>query len=123
MLRDTSTVLVGYEYSGAYQLPPTHPLRPWLPDAPPVMRLPPDEAEDDATSVFAGRVRWTPGTFDDLVLQVADDRIRFMALNWDSGAVYAPYDGGADLFWPTVVERELAQQKFDPWRSVRADGL
>ena len=41
-----------------------------------------------------------------------------MLLNWESGAAYAPYDGGADLFWPPEAEREVARARFCDWLSA-----
>ena len=49
-------VLLGYDDVGRYKLPSDHPLRGWLPDAPPVMRLAPGGEDAQGTSIFAGRV-------------------------------------------------------------------
>lgn len=122
-LHGAPSVLLGYDYYGVYQFPAHHLLRAWVVDAPPVLRIAPDDDEADATSVFEGRIDWVPGAMDELLLHVADDRIRLLLLNWDTGAVYAPYDGGADLFWPTPAECRIARQRFGAWLSPRVDGL
>lgn len=125
ILGDDPCVLLGFDYHGRYQLPLDHRLRPWLPDAPPVMRLAPEEDDDDAepTSIFAGYLTWCPGAIDELLLEVAEDRLALLLLNWNSGAVYAPYDGGADLIWATETERNAARARYASWLSQGETGL
>jgi len=41
----------------------------------------------------------------------------------DTGAVYAPYDGGADLFFPSTWERDLARDRYRAWLSRDPGGL
>jgi hypothetical protein len=125
IIGDAPCVLLGFDYEGRYHLPLDHRLRAWLSDAPPVMRIAPDEDDEDAepTSIFASRVTWHPGAFDELMLDVAEDRLRFLLVNWNSGAVYAPYDGGADLIWPTETERDAARARYASWLSLEESGL
>jgi hypothetical protein len=54
---------------------------------------------------------------------VADDQLRLLLLNWDTGAAYAPYDGGADLFCPSEHERDSAREHFKRWLSSDPSGL
>lgn len=117
-------VLIGYDYDGVYSRPPKHPLAALLPAAPAVMRLAPDDDdESEPISLFAGRDPWYPGMLDHWLREVADDRLRLMLLNWDTGAAYAPYDGGADLFWPSETLRDRARDAFSSWRSSDPSGL
>jgi hypothetical protein len=59
-----------------------------------------DEDEDDLL-VGGSEIRWSPGAWDDLLRDVADGRVPSVVLfNPGSGEVYAPYDGGADIFAP-----------------------
>ena len=117
-------VLVGYDYDGVHSRPVNHPLASLLPDAPTVMRLAPDDDdESEPISLFAGSDAWYPGMLDHWLREVADDRLRLMLLNWDTGAAYAPYDGGADLFWPTEAQRHTARDAFSSWRSSDPSGL
>lgn len=117
-----SCVLLGYDDVGRYTLPSDHPLRGWLPDAPPVMRLAPEGEDAEAASIFAGRVSWRPGILDGPLLEVAEDRLRLMLLSWESGAAYAPYDGGADLFRSSQAERDVARARFSDWLSADESG-
>ena len=115
--------VIGYDYAGAYVFPANHPLAAWLPRAPAVMRLAPEDEDSEPISVFAGRGTWSDGMLDVPLRAVADDHLRLMVLNWDTGAAYAPYDGGADLFWPTTAARDRARQEFLPWLSSDPSGL
>ena len=54
---------------------------------------------------------------------VADNRVSGLFAALETGSVYAPYDGGADLFFPTGWERDLARERYDGWLSSRPDGL
>jgi hypothetical protein len=101
-------VLLGYDHDGRSRLPDEHPLRRWLGDSPPVMRVPPDDEDGAETSVFAAHLEWRPGVLDGPLIEVAFDRLRLMLLNWRTGAVFAPYDGGADLFWASTADRDAA---------------
>jgi hypothetical protein len=61
-----------------------------------------EEGEQAGWNVFASLQTWTAGAFDDLLWAIADEQI--VDTTWMSpstGAVFAPYDGGVDLFLPT----------------------
>lgn len=123
VLEAAPSVLLGYEFRGVGRLPVDDPLAPWLPAAPPVMRIAPEDDDSEATSVFAGLLSWAPGLLDGPLLAVANDQLRLLLLNWSTGAAYAPYDGGADLFWPSRAERERARTRFANWLSSDPSGL
>ena len=116
-------VLVGYDDEGRLELPAAHPLRPWLPDASPVARIALDDDGEASVSVFAGPVRWSGGMLDQPFLMVAEDAMRLMLVNWRTGAVYAPYDGGADLYFATPEDRDRARERFAAWLSPDPSGL
>jgi hypothetical protein len=115
--------LIGYDYEGVQHRPANHPLAAWLPDAPPVMRLPSEDGNNEPTSLFAARMPWYDGMLDAALRAVADDQLRLLLLNWDTGAAYAPYDGGADLFCPSEHERDSAREHFKRWLSSDPSGL
>ena len=48
---------------------------------------------------------WHIGEYDSLIRRVADDLCRLTAMSLDSGALYCPYDGGADLFFANADDR------------------
>jgi hypothetical protein len=90
----------------------------------------PVELSDEETGVFATPmciygvvVRWRQGEFNRLITEVAEDRARGLVVNLDTGRVYAPYDGGADLFYRSEVERDAAKHRYRDWLSSREDGL
>lgn len=60
----------------------------------------PDHAEAlEKARCYVSQIVWKPGGYDDLLIDVAEDRadpLLFAAA--DTGRVYSPYDGGADLF-------------------------
>ena len=67
--------------------------------------------------------RWRAGVFDSFIESVAEDQARGLLVETGLGRVYAPYDGGADLFFATEMERDAAAVRFKDWRSERPDGL
>ncbi len=85
--------------------------------------VPPDHASNEPICLFATTVVWKAGTHDSALMRVAEDEIGILFFSSDSGRVYAPYDGGADLFFPTEEERDLARARYRDWLSGRPDGL
>ena len=73
--------------------------------------------------VFGMQATWSRGGFDRFITEVAEDRSHGLVVSLESGRVYAPYDGGADLFYLTEHERDRARDRFRTWASARDDGL
>ena len=62
--------------------------------------------------------------WDDLLRDVADDRISdIVLLNPISGEVYAPYDGGADLFVTDHARVANIKKRWTAWLSAHPAGL
>ncbi len=82
-------------------------------------------AEDLEETVFAASVmNYRDGRFSQVILEVAYGHtapLLFFAL--ESGLIYSPYDGGADLFFESTGARDLARADFVDWISARPDGL
>jgi hypothetical protein len=117
-------LLFGYEYNGASALPKGHPLSSLLSaHFEPVLTIPGEDSEDPMTSVFATTVEWRAGRFDQLLLAIADDRLKALWMAADSGTVFAPYDGGVDLIYPTEWQRAAARKQFEGWLSAHPEGL
>jgi len=114
--------LLGYDYDGATTLPANHPLISLLSSAP-ILSLPPEDAESSPTTVFGGEVEWLPGRYDALLLAIAQDQLQALWIATDSGAVFAPYDGGADLIYPTALRRDAARLRYKAWLSAHPEGL
>lgn len=114
--------LIGYDYTEASVLPNNHPMASVLGRVP-ILCLPPDDPESTGTSLFGAGVVWLPGRFDPILLEVARDKLRALWVAIDSGAVFAPYDGGADLFYPTEWQRDAAHGRHQAWLSTHPEGL
>ena len=73
---------------------------------------------------FSTEIVWQTGAFDKLILSVADDKTWPICFaNISSRNVYAPYDGGADLFFSSGADVASARGHFAQWISERQDGL
>lgn len=73
--------------------------------------------------LFGGQIEWQASRFDKFISAAAEDRVHGLVVELQTGGVYAPYDGGADLFYPTEIQRNEAWRHFSDWRSAREDGL
>jgi hypothetical protein len=73
--------------------------------------------------IFGLETTWSHGAFDQFISEVAADRCCGLVVSLVSGRVYAPYDGGADLFYLTQTERDRARDRFSSWLSPREEGL
>lgn len=67
---------------------------------------------------------WSSGLFDSLLRFVADDVIaNVMMVSQDSGCVYYPYDGGADVVMPSTACRDALRDTHREWLSDLSSGL
>jgi len=82
--------------------------------------------EDDCNyRIFAAPVVWSAGTFNDLIAKRADDQLPLPTL-WvsvETGAAFAPYDGGSDLFLPNPGDVDDLKREFSDWLSDHREGL
>jgi hypothetical protein len=104
--------------------------RDWRPDEDsPLNRMNPTHVlshgtEDDEIQFFAAAATWRATAFDELLSAVADDRTGpVLFFNPARGTVFAPYDGGADLFLASAGEVRDLRRQFRSWVSPHADGL
>jgi len=80
--------------------------------------------DGDEYQFFALPIVWRENAFNALIKAVADDSTGpLLFANLEKGAIYAPYDGGADLFFPSPETVVPARARFQPWLSDRGDGL
>ncbi len=76
------------------------------------------------TPFYSAQVIWRSGVHDAILEAVAQDQVSsILFFSLRTLQVYAPYDGGADLFFNTISSRDSARHTFAPWLSGRADGL
>lgn len=82
------------------------------------------DPDDPVWSFYARRERWRMGTYDAKLLSIADDEPRrAIWMSCDNGVVFAPYDGGFDLFptsWEAVSQLKA---KWPDWLSDHPAGL
>lgn len=83
------------------------------------------EDEDIETTLYSAEVgKWVPEKFNEIILAVANDELsQIIFLNKDTGSVYAPYDGGADIYIFDQAIKERLKLKYAKWAPARADGL
>jgi hypothetical protein len=68
--------------------------------------------------VYAAQNQWTDHAFDDLLWAIANEQApRTLWMSVSTGAVFAPYDGGADLFLPTAQQVDDLRAKHRHWLS------
>ena len=74
--------------------------------------------EDAPITLFAAQTVWRPRRFDAILRLVADDVVRYVLwMNIESGEIFAPYDGGADLFLNSTLRRDELREQFKDWLS------
>jgi hypothetical protein len=79
--------------------------------------------DDEHLIVRAATIQWKPAFFEAFVRGVADDVEDFVVfVSPATRNIYAPYDGGMDIFTFTVSP-ELIKAQFAAWKSSRADHL
>lgn len=72
----------------------------------------------------AAETRWKAGEFDTLIRARSDDVVGpLLFANLGKRTAYAPYDGGADLFFATAAERDAARIRWGDWLSKHPDGV
>lgn len=86
------------------------------------------EDESDPESLvwkfFVRDEAWANGKFNDALKDLANDTGPY--LTWfepENGRIYAPYDGGFDLFPASLEEAQALKLRFSDWLSDREDGL
>lgn len=77
-----------------------------------------------ALSLAAARIEWRPRALDDVLTDVANHLLGpLLIVSETSGRIYAPYDGGADLFLSSSAERDELRSKYASWLSADPSGL
>lgn len=83
-----------------------------------------DDEDDDWWLVYARLVTWRSGGFDPLLIDIANWKVSHLLwMSAGSGAVFAPYDGGVDLFLATLAERTALKERYADWLSIHPSGL
>jgi hypothetical protein len=81
--------------------------------------------EDDhgEWQAWAAQVDWKRGAFDDLLLSIAEDQVAPTLWVAEDGAIFAPYDGGVDVFASTGPQRDQLASRYADWLSRHPEGL
>jgi hypothetical protein len=77
-----------------------------------------DKVDDQVWAIFATRVQWRVGAFDAVVHKVANEELESPVF-WiavESGIVFAPYDGGFDMIFPSVAQAVAFRDFQLTWR-------
>jgi len=73
---------------------------------------------------FIARMNWQRGCLDEVLAQVATDKIGdVLVIGLEQNCAYHPYDGGGDVIVRDDEARAELRQMFSTWLSPRADGL
>lgn len=84
-----------------------------------------DEGDGDESlwHVMAARTVWEAGAFDTVLLRIADEEAGpTLWVSGIDGAVFAPYDGGVDLFLSSNERRDQLMTKFASWLPTHPAG-
>lgn len=74
--------------------------------------------------IRAALTTFRSSAFDTLLLSIADDKARLTVwMNANNGSVFAPYDGGFDLFLDSSEEVRFLKARHADWLSSHPDGL
>lgn len=79
--------------------------------------------EPEPAFLHGAEVIWGAGAWDQALRAAAVDEARFLIVELEHGRVYAPYDGGADLFLLTPRERDEHRARYAEWLSIHPSGL
>ena len=72
------------------------------------------ENENGRIVLLAALTFWQHQKFDSVLRLVADDVVRYVS---QSGKIFEPYDGGADLFLNSTERRDELRARFSEWLS------
>ncbi|MFJ8630785.1 hypothetical protein [Streptomyces sp. NPDC093568] len=74
--------------------------------------------------LFAARRPWQRGCIDELLRDIADDKVAGVLItDTRMRRIHHPYDGGADVFLPTPEERDRMRDRHTDWLSAHPSGL
>jgi hypothetical protein len=73
--------------------------------------------------IYAAPVVWHSRAFTGLLDDTAEDRSRALWMNRQTGAIFAPYDGGTDLFLARPDDWSRLREVYPAWLPQNASGL
>lgn len=64
------------------------------------------------------------GAFASLLRRIANDEVSYvMWMDEQTGSLFAPYDGGIDVFLPTTAARDALKERHSAWLSIHPSGM
>ncbi|AUD02024.1 DUF3885 domain-containing protein [Spirosoma pollinicola] len=66
---------------------------------------------------------WKTNYHDNILREIATDKIRGFFVSFDKNIIVAPYDGGIDFMIKDSLTKEYYKNKYRQWLSEREDGL
>jgi hypothetical protein len=84
-----------------------------------------DDSQDGGPlwSISTAEVQWSGKKFAPLLRKIAADEIAGLIWLGEDGSVFAPYDGGVDIFMRPAGRAGEMKGRFANWLSPRSDGL
>ena len=84
-----------------------------------------DDPEAQSTwTAHAATFTWKSGAFDSLLRRIANDEVSYvMWMDEQTGSLFAPYDGGVDVFLPTTAARDALKERHSAWLSIHPSGM
>lgn len=85
-----------------------------------------DEGDGEMSewTVLASPLIWKRGAFDGTLLRIADEKAGpTLWLSMTDGSVFAPYDGGVDIFLPSEAQAQALRLKHANWLPTHPAGL
>ena len=82
-----------------------------------------DDAYDPTWRFYARSVEWHRGAFDTELKAIAEDRLTAMWMRRRDGVVFAPYDGGFDIFPVSAEQVDVLKAERPDWLSSHPEGL
>ncbi len=106
-------VCAGHDVFPVFGLKPSH----WLPE------FQADDDEAPSGPFHAAKVPWSFDSFIPILEAVAEDATCALFVTEDASRIYAPYDGGADLFSTESKQLTAMRSALRDFLSPRSDGL
>jgi hypothetical protein len=68
-------------------------------------------------------ITWNSGQQDNLLMDIANDKLRLFFISIENCVIIAPYDGGVDFVLKDTETNAFYKSKYRNWLSARQDGL
>jgi hypothetical protein len=83
-----------------------------------------EDGLEHAWNVYAAMTTWERGKFDQLLWAVANEKAAPVVwMSNETGVVFAPYDGGVDLFLTDQAQLKRLSAQFADWLPSSTEGL